>query len=127
MDRPYRPCKHIGCPELTRDKTGYCDTHKVEYKERDYRTENNRRGTAASKGYGYKWQKYRERFFHNPDNQICKLHLPGCTIIATEIDHVRAPSGPQDPLFWMASNHQPACRHCNSIKGRKTMKGAFEL
>ena len=24
--RPYRPCKHAGCPELTRD--GYCPAHK---------------------------------------------------------------------------------------------------
>ncbi|MGB9813519.1 MAG: HNH endonuclease [Thermovenabulum sp.] len=29
--RTLRPCRKAGCPNLTRDKTGYCELHKREY------------------------------------------------------------------------------------------------
>ncbi|NNG67333.1 HNH endonuclease [Caldanaerobacter subterraneus] len=29
--RPLRPCRKVGCPNLTRDETGYCEFHKREY------------------------------------------------------------------------------------------------
>jgi 5-methylcytosine-specific restriction protein A len=126
-ERPLAPCKHCGCPELTRNKSGYCDDHQDEYKPRDYQSENKRRGSASSKGYGYRWQKYRVWFLRQPANQICKLHLPGCTVVATEVDHIEPPNGPGDPNFWNMENHQPACRHCNSIKGRKMIKGTYDM
>jgi len=31
--RPLKPCKKIGCPNLTRDKIGYCELHRQEYLE----------------------------------------------------------------------------------------------
>ena len=47
-ERPFRPCKHIGCPNLTRDKSGYCDKHKEEQK-RDYHKENLYRDKSTKK------------------------------------------------------------------------------
>ena len=126
-ERPLAPCKRPGCPELTRNKSGYCDEHQSEYKPRDYHSENQRRGSAASKGYGYRWQKYRAWFLRQPGSQICKLHLPGCTLVATEVDHIDPPNGPGDPKFWDRSNHQAVCRHCNSTKGRKKIKGTYDM
>jgi 5-methylcytosine-specific restriction protein A len=125
--RPLAPCKHSGCSELTRNKSGYCDAHQGDYKPRDYHRENKQRKSSTSLGYNYRWQKYRALFFRKPGNQICKLHLPGCTLIATEIDHIDPPDGPNDPKFWDRSNHQPACRYCNSVKGRKKIVGTYDM
>jgi 5-methylcytosine-specific restriction protein A len=35
------------------------------------------------------------------------------------VDHIDPPDGPGDPRFWDTANHQPACIHCNSVKGHK--------
>ena len=33
-------------------------------------------------------------------------------------------NGAISPKFWDKANHQPACIHCNSVKGHKNIKGA---
>ena len=125
-DRALRPCKHVGCPALTRDKNGYCTDHSGEARSADKRYEASR-GGSTKQGYTYRWQQYAKRFLSQPENQICKLHLPGCTLIARCVDHIDPPNGPNDPRFWDKSNHQGACIRCNSVKGHKKMKGNFEL
>ena len=38
---------------------------------------------------------------------------------ATVKDHIKpVENGQSDPLFWVASNHQPLCRDCHSYKTR---------
>lgn len=127
MNRPYQPCKHCGCPELTRNQNGYCDTHVQNAIDRD-RASDRRRGTAQERGYTYRWAKYSKWFLRQPGNQICKLHIDdGCTIVAQCVDHIQPHKGQSDPLFWDNGNHQPACIHCNSVKGNRYIKGTYDM
>jgi 5-methylcytosine-specific restriction protein A len=124
--KSYTFCKWPGCNKLTRE--GYCEDHKeAGEKQRKERESKYKRSDYTKLEHTYKWQKYSKWFLRRPENQICKLHLQGCTLIATCVDHIIAPSGPDDPLFWEPSNHQAVCIHCNSVKGRKTIRGTFEL
>lgn len=119
-------CAHHGCNELTTKQ--YCARHEQEhaddYKQRRYDT---KRGSAQERGYDSRWAKYSKWFLKQPGNQICKLHLPGCKVIANCVDHIQAVTGKDDPKFWDTSNHQAACLHCNTVKGKKKIKGDFEL
>jgi 5-methylcytosine-specific restriction protein A len=125
--RPKRPCAHPGCPQLV-DK-GFCEQHqkykRIETKEQR-RVQDQRRGSAHERGYTSKWQRYSQWFLRQPDNVFCKLQLPGCTNLAQCVDHIQPPSNPDDLLFWRPENHQAACIHCNSVKGRRTMVGKAE-
>ena len=117
--KPLRLCKHPSCRELTRD--GYCLVHK---RERDRETDR-RRGTAAERGYTYRWSKYSKWFLAQPGNELCRLRLDRrCRKIAECVDHIKPPAGPDDPLFWDPSNHQAACLVCNSIKGNREIRGS---
>ena len=114
-------CNQPGCNVLTNDT--YCDLHRpIHAREQD-----KRRGTATERGYDNRWRKYSKWFLSQPENQICKLHLDGCTLIARCVDHINPPSGRDDPLFWDTSNHQASCIHCNSVKGHTHIKGEYEL
>ena len=50
------------------------------------------------------------------DNHTCQLQLPGCTTIATAVDHIhpRARGGTDD-----LANLRATCTHCNSKRGGK--------
>lgn len=120
-DKALRFCKHPGCSNLTHDP--FCSEHtgevKAAYLERD-----RRRGSAAKRGYNWRWHKYTEWFLKQPDNQLCKLRMDdGCAIVSECVDHIDPPSGPEDPRFWDKSNHQAACIHCNSVKGHRFLRG----
>ncbi len=116
--KPLRPCSHPGCRELTSER--FCPAHKKA--EQQYI--DRQRGSANKRGYTYKWQKYAKWFLKQPGNQICRLKLStSCSIVANCVDHIQPPSGPDDPLFWDDGNHQAACLHCNSVKGRRTLRG----
>ncbi len=117
MNRPLRPCSHPGCNQFV--ISGKCDKHKTaQQKEYD-----NKRGTASERGYTYRWAKYSKRFLSREENVLCRLRLPGCTNIARCVDHIDPPDSAEDPRFWESSNHQAACIHCNSVKGRRYIKG----
>jgi hypothetical protein len=51
----------------------------------------------------------------------CELRLPGCTLIATEGDHVRAPRA--GGAWFDLGNIRAACRHCNASRGAAEAKG----
>jgi 5-methylcytosine-specific restriction protein A len=127
-NKALRFCCHYGCNELTTER--YCDKHKAEHeqqrKER-FKEYDKRRGSSQERGYNHRWQLYSKAFLRKPENQICKLHLPGCTLIAECVDHIDPPDGPHDPRFWEKSNHQPSCIHCNSVKGHRVMVGEYDM
>lgn len=107
-NRPLKPCGRWPCPNLT---TGaYCDDHPRPDQGRGGRP------SAASKGYGYRWRKYRDRFLARDENRFCAT---GCGNLATDVDHIQAVTGPDDPLFWDEANHQALCHSCHS---RKTVR-----
>ena len=97
---------------------------------------NDRRGTAASRGYGYRWQLARED--HLRRHPLCVMHQErGELVPASIVDHVEAPKlgeakASGDParisaawkLFWDRGNWQSLCKHCHdSIKQRLEKSG----
>lgn len=105
-----RPCTHPGCGVLVRDGSGRCDKHKrAEAKQLD-----ERRGTAASRGYGYKWQQAREAYLR--EHPLCKRHEDkGQLVPATVVDHIIPHKGDMS-LFWRRSNWQSLCKPCHDLK-----------
>jgi len=119
-NKPLHFCNHAGCNELV--TTRYCEKHKQQEQKRYDR----QRGTAAERGYTYRWDKYSKLFLKKPENVFCKLQLPGCTNLAKCVDHIDPPYGPDDPRFWDPENHQASCIHCNSAKGHTKIVGEAE-
>ena len=77
-----------------------------------------RRGSAASRGYSRRWRNYRVRFL--TEYPVC---INCQTIAATVIDHILPVlqdgselAGSADELFWPSWNHQPLCRLCHRMK-----------
>ena len=128
--RAARICVHPGCNSLTYGGQSRCDKHQAEHKQSRKESKarfDEKRGTAAERGYNYDWQLYTKWFLKQPENVICKLHLPGCTLISKCVDHIDPPDGPKDPRFWDKDNHQGSCVRCNSVKGHKCIKGDYDM
>lgn len=126
-------CQWPGCSNITADR--FCNEHRAageeqrEQKQRDQKRRMDcRRGSARQRGYDTRWSKYSKWFLSQPHNQVCALHLDdGCAIIAQCVDHIDPPDGPNDPRFWDTANHQPACIHCNSVKGHRKITGEYTI
>ncbi|MEH7503277.1 HNH endonuclease signature motif containing protein [Neobacillus drentensis] len=100
------------CPNLSKDK--YCDKHKpVEHKRYD-----DRRGTAAQRGYDGKWRKARLGYLRK--HPLCvHCEQEGKHTAATVIDHI-IPHRGDKALFWDSKNNwQPLCARHHSIKTAK--------
>lgn len=98
-----RPC--LDCQRATRNGSR-CPTCAQAHDQR----RDQRRGTAAQRGYGYRWQRLSQQVIER-DGGICHLcGKPG----ADTADHVtpKASGGSDDP-----SNLRAAHRACNSAKG----------
>lgn len=81
-----------------------------------------RRPTSSQRGYGYRWQQYVVSYIRQ--NPLCRLHEARCETAPTEcVDHIVPVSGPDDPLFWEPSNHQPLCIPCHSVKTNTVDRG----
>jgi 5-methylcytosine-specific restriction protein A len=108
---PAKPCRKAGCNTLTRDPSGHCDRHQGEAKPGSFADK--RRGTAASRGYGYDWQKRRQRVMQR-DSGLCQPCLKaGRVSVATDVDHIkpRSEQGTDDD-----DNLQAICRACHTAK-----------
>jgi 5-methylcytosine-specific restriction protein A len=83
-----------------------------------------RRGTAAQRGYGARWQKYRRWFLCQPQNAICvRCKAEGKATPPTVVDHITPHRG-NEQLFWDPANHQPLCEGCHNHK-TATEDGGF--
>lgn len=106
--KPKRPCNHPMCPALTTET--YCENHKRKKQQR----QDQRRGTAAQRGYNYKWQKAREVYLKQ--NPLCvTCDKDGEVTAATVVDHIIPHKGDQG-LFWDVKNWQPLCKQCHDRK-----------
>ena len=109
--RPLRPCTNPACIVL-HDEGGRCA--KCSRKLR--KQQDSERGSAAERGYGWRWQKYLQWFWRQPENQLCaNCEASGEWIEATLVHHIVA-TGKDDPLFWEPTNHQALCRRCHEVK-----------
>ena len=74
--------------------------------------------SSTQRGYGYRWQKARERFLKkNPLCVYCQKN--GRAEPANVVDHIIPHRGNQE-LFWRESNWQALCSSCHSsVKQRE--------
>lgn len=81
-----RPCRKIGCPGKTTDKTGYCDKHKKT--ENGWSRNERTKGNRHKRGYGYQWEKLRQKILKR-DEYLCQPSLrKGLVVVAEEVDHI---------------------------------------
>jgi 5-methylcytosine-specific restriction protein A len=105
---PRSPCTWPGCPALT--DGGRCEQHRKQERQQL----DDRRGTAASRGYNSRWSKARAAYLaEHPLCVVCRAQNRYTS--ATVVDHIRAHKGDMD-LFWDVSNWQSLCKQCHDIK-----------
>ena len=73
------------------------------------------KGSAAERGYDYKWHKARNAFLQ--DNPLCVMcSAEGHVTAAQVVDHITPHRG-DELLFWDRANWQPLCKlHHDSDK-----------
>lgn len=108
---PMKPCRHPGCPALTKD--GWCDKHRP---KRDYKRENKDR--VRCKLYDTaRWKRFRLiKLKRNPLCEECLEH--GRVVQAKHVDH-KEPHRGDTTLFFDIDNLRSLCMSCHS---RKTAK-----
>lgn len=80
------------------------------------------RPNSHARGYGKRWQTYSRGFLAlHPFCVACEA--AGKVKASEATDHIVAVSGPSDPLFWPASNHQALCWSCHSSKTARENSG----
>ena len=112
------PCKQPRCPYLTSGR--FCVAHTQVDEERrrnEARLYDDRRGSSSARGYGSRWQAYRRAFLLEHPLCECELHQGRDDApCATDVDHIRPVTGPDDAGFWDRSNHQALAHACHSRK-----------
>lgn len=104
--KPLRPCKHPGCPELTRE--GWCARHKPAHR---------RRASAEYHGW-YLLPIWTDdlrpgQLLREPFCRECAQR--GIRTQATVVDHIRPFRGDWT-LFVDKTNHQSLCKSCHDRK-----------
>jgi len=104
--KPLRPCKHPGCPEVTRE--GWCPIHKPRHRRRE---------SAAYHGW-YRLPVWKDelrpaQLLREPFCRECARQ--GIRTRATVVDHVKPHRGDW-LLFVDPGNHQSLCKRCHDRK-----------
>lgn len=103
------PCRAPACPNLV-PRSGYCAQHQAVV----YRQQDDRRGTAASRGYGHKWRQARKAWLAK--HPLCvDCEEEGRVTAAVEVDHVIPHRGDMT-LFWDTSKWAGRCKSHHSAK-----------
>ena len=122
-------CAYSGCQHSIPYEEKYCEDHreKGEARDKNARRERQkavdaRRGSAASRGYGYRWRIVAKRFLQKHPYCV-ECYRQGRIRPATDVDHI-VPHRGDAKLMWNPNNWQPLCHECHS---RKTASedGAF--
>lgn len=113
--KPLRPCRHPGCPELTRD--GWCPKHKPLAPQKR---------KSAEWHWMYLTKAWTEelrpaQLLREPFCRECAKH--GLRILATRVDHVKAHLGDWE-RFTDRENLQSLCESCHNRKTAKEMAEA---
>ena len=104
-------CSEPDCPEVV-DRKGRCGPHEAAKLRERHRHQDAARGTASSRGYGYRWARRRKKFLKA--HSICVL----CGTPATDADHfpetrrelVAAGITDPDAMEFL----RPLCHECHS-------------
>lgn len=103
-----RPCGKPGCRELV--GRGRCAAHQGRLPEY--------RGSAASRGYGRRWRRWRAAFLSDHPLCVDPYGAHAVPVPASVVDHIQ-PHGGDQAAFWAPDNLQSLCVRCH---GRKTRK-----
>ncbi len=109
-------CGWPGCPKLAEPGHRYCAEHEKLARAGSQREYDQRRGTAAQRGYGARWRRLRRMFLNA--HPICAdpfgVHAKAGEVVpATDVDHIIAKRcGGTDT--W--ENLQALCHSCHSRK-----------
>jgi len=116
--RPPTACRHPGCPEITRHRSGYCKLHRIEQCKRWRREQEANRPSASKRGYGKDWQRLRNWFIQrHPVCEICKKE--GRLTPAEVVHHIKSVKERPD-LRLEQENLQALCFDCHEkVHGRK--------
>lgn len=103
MDAPFHRC--LSCQRLVQGRCPHC-----------VRRRDRARPNAASRGYCSKrWRTFRALQLQL--HPLCVSCLAEHrTMAATEVDHIRPVSGPDDPRFLDFTAVQSLCHRCHSLK-----------
>lgn len=114
-------CAYPGCRRPVERGQRYCAMHLEKGAARDAKAKSEREahrekrvGSSTARGYGYRWQRLRERILS--EHPLCvECQKKGIIRLATDVDHVVPHRG--DPeLMWDERNLQPLCHECHSRK-----------
>lgn len=106
------PCRHRGCAALV-DKPGYCEAHAHEAPRS---IADRKRGSSTKRGYGYRWQKFRESYLSS--HPLCvECEKAGKITPATDVDHIVPHRGDMEK-FWQGP-FQALCGPCHKSKTAK--------
>lgn len=78
--KPARQCRSPFCPNLTNDRSGFCDAH-ASLRQTGIVRGVEHRGSSARRGYGYEWQKIRREV-------LTAAGIPAKLWPLYDIDHV---------------------------------------
>jgi 5-methylcytosine-specific restriction enzyme A len=118
-----------GCPALV--TAGACE----DCKRARQTAYDDRRGTAASRGYTAQWAAY-SRWARSTVLLYCGDRMPGApetddSVCKREgrvtqlahgggvVDHIEPVQGKDDPRFWDRTNHQGLCNECHNAKRQR--------
>lgn len=109
------PCGHPGCRALIKGAR-YCSDHSRQAAQE----EDQRRGSSAQRGYGYRWQKASKAYLqHHPLCKDCQSR--GLIVGATVVDHI-IPHRGDWTIFWDSSNWQGLCFRCHNSRKQSIEK-----
>jgi len=124
--KPQRPCKTIGCKNLTRERL--CGDCLGAGKGKESRPE------WKDRLYGREWKGYTSRFLsiHKWCADPFSRHL--IPEVGTVVDHIQPHKG-EVILFWNSNNHQALCKSCHDFKtatedggfGRMRVRSSHEI
>lgn len=119
--RSNRPCKERGCPNLTRDISGYCDEHRQTAidKQNERRAQHDKyRGSARERGYDKTWERLRKMYLR--EHPLCEDCLEEEKIEpATEVHHKQKVKDHPE-LRLVKSNLRALSKECHS---KRTARG----
>lgn len=118
-------CCYPGCLRPVARGERYCALHLEKGKKRDEEQEakakkirekrrRELRGSSADRGYGWRWQKLRNRYI--AQHPVCeKCRENGVIRMATDVDHI-IPHRGAPALLYDEGNLQSLCKSCHSEK-----------
>ncbi len=115
---PPTACRHPGCPEVTRHRSGYCKLHRIERCKQWRREQDRYRPPASKRGYDKRWERLRDWYIQwHPLCDMCRKE--GKLTPATVVHH-RIPISERPDLGLDPDNLQALCFDCHEkVHGRK--------